>query len=105
LQRQVSFKSELYQQLQAQVTQARIELQRSEPVITIVEEPVPPMNRSAPKRKLILLLSLILGGLFGLGGAFVKSFFENTGGDAVEQKKMEEITSSFDLSRWRTSSS
>ena len=35
-----------------QVTRAELELQRSEPVITVVEEPVPPMERSAPNRPL-----------------------------------------------------
>jgi len=101
LQRQVSFKSELYQQLQAQVTQARIELQRSEPVITIVEEPVPPMNRSAPKRTLIVLLTLILGGFIGLGAAFVAAFVDSTEEDAEEQEKMEEIKASIIPERWR----
>jgi uncharacterized protein involved in exopolysaccharide biosynthesis len=101
LQRQVSFKSELYQQLQAQVTQARIELQRSEPVITIVEEPVPPMERSAPKRKLIVLLTLILGGFLGIGAAFVSAFFNNTEEDTEEQEKLEEIKASLIPERWR----
>ena len=95
LQRQVSFKSELYQQLQAQVTQARIELQRSEPVITIVEEPVPPMERSAPQRTLIVLLTLILGGFIGLGAAFVSAFLSNTEEDTEEQEKLREIRRSF----------
>ena len=101
LQRQVSFKSELYQQLQAQVTQARIELQRSEPVITIVEEPVPPMERSAPMRTLMVLLSLILGGFIGLGAAFVAAFVDSTEEDAEEQEKMEEIKASLIPERWR----
>jgi uncharacterized protein involved in exopolysaccharide biosynthesis len=94
LQRQVSFKSELYQQLQAQVTQARIELQRSEPVITVVEEPVPPLRRSAPRRMLVVLLCLILGGILGLAGAFVKSFLDSTEDDAEENEKLEEIKKS-----------
>jgi len=95
LQRQVSFKSELYQQLQAQVTQARIELQRSEPVITVVEEPVPPMERSAPKRTLIVFLTLILGGFIGIGAAFVSAFFDNTEEDTEEQEKLREIRRAF----------
>ena len=105
LQRQVSFKSELYQQLQAQVTQARIELQRSEPVITVVEEPVPTMNRSAPQRTLIVLLTLILGGFLGVGAAFVKAFFDNTEEDAEEQEKLDEIKASLIPDRLRRSTS
>jgi uncharacterized protein involved in exopolysaccharide biosynthesis len=89
LQRQVSFKSELYQQLQAQVTQARIELQRSEPVVTVVEDPVPPISRSAPKRTVIVILSLLLGGLIGLGAAFLKAALSST--RSVEKDKLQEI--------------
>jgi uncharacterized protein involved in exopolysaccharide biosynthesis len=102
LQRQVSFKSELYQQLQAQVTQARIELQRSEPVITVVEEPVPPLRRSAPRRILIVLLCFILGSILGLAGAFVKSFFDNTEEDAEENEKLKEIKGSLIPARLRS---
>jgi uncharacterized protein involved in exopolysaccharide biosynthesis len=91
LQRQVSFKSELYQQLQAQVTQARIELQRSEPVITIVEEPVPPMEPSAPQRALIVVLSLFLGVFLGVAMAFLAAFFFGQRGDQEEQEKLLEI--------------
>jgi uncharacterized protein involved in exopolysaccharide biosynthesis len=100
LQRQVSFKSELYQQLQAQVTQARIELQRSEPVITVVEEPVPPMERSAPKRTLIVVLSLILGGFLGVSAAFVSTFFDSTEDDAEGREKLEEIREKLVPMRW-----
>ena len=91
LQRQVTFASDLYSELQTQLTQARIELQRSEPVITTVEQPVPPMQRSAPKRTLIVLLSLILGGFLGVGAAFVSAFFDSTEDDAEEQEKLTEI--------------
>ena len=72
LQRQVTFASDLYSQLQGQKTKAAIELQRSEPVVTVVEEPVPPIERSAPRRTLLLLLSLIVGGIVGVGGAFIR---------------------------------
>lgn len=101
LQRQVTFASDLYSELQTQLTQARIELKRSEPVITVVEEPVPPMQRSAPKRTLIVLLSLILGGFLGIGAAFVAAFFDNTEEDDEEQEKLEEIRERLIPERWR----
>jgi uncharacterized protein involved in exopolysaccharide biosynthesis len=101
LQRQVRFASDLYSELQTQLTQARIELQRSEPVITVVERPVPPIERSAPKRTLIVLLTLILGGFLGVGAAFVSAFFNNTEEDTEEQEKLEEIKESLIPKRWR----
>ena len=38
----------------SQLTQVHFKLQRSEPVTTVVEQPVPPMERSALQRLLIL---------------------------------------------------
>ena len=102
LQRQVRFASDLYSELQTQLTQARLELQRSAPVITVVEEPVPPMERSAPKRTLIVLLSLILGGFLGIGVAFVSAFFDGTEDDAEEQEKLDEIRERLVPARYRT---
>ncbi len=105
LQRQVRFASDLYSELQTQLTQARIELQRSTPVITTVEQPVPPMERSAPKRTLIVLLSLILGGFLGIGAAFVAAFFDSTEEDAEEQEKLAEIRERLVPERWRSPAS
>ncbi|WP_263808888.1 Wzz/FepE/Etk N-terminal domain-containing protein [Salinibacter sp.] len=87
LRRQVSFKEQLYSELQSQLTQTRLDLQRRQPVVTVVEEPVPPMSRTSPKRTFIVLIALTLGGMLGTGGAFVKVFIEN----ADEQQKVLEI--------------
>lgn len=94
LQRQVRFASDLYSELQAQLTQAEIELQRSEPVLTVIEAPAPPTQRSAPRRTLIVLLSLILGGMVGIGGAFVRTFLGEQE-DEEEREKLEEIKQAF----------
>ena len=94
LQRKVRFASDLYSEFQAQRTQAEIELQRSEPVITILESPTPPMERSAPRRSLIVILSFILGGMLGIGGAFVRTFMSNQE-DGEERQKLEEVKNAF----------
>jgi len=91
LQRQVSFKEQLYSELQSQLTQTRLDLQQRQPVVTVVEEPVPPMNRSAPRRSLLVLLSLALGSFFGIGGAFVKAFLRNVQRNKEEHRKLEEL--------------
>ena len=90
LQRQVRFASDLFSELQAQRTQAEIALQRSQSVITVLEAPSPPSQRSAPRRTLIVLLSLILGGMVGVGGAFVKTFLGEQE-DQEERAKLDEI--------------
>ncbi len=76
LRRQVTFKTELYSNLQAQLTQVELELKRSQPVITILQAPFPPVLRSSPKRKRIMLLSLILGSLVGIVVIVGKIAFE-----------------------------
>jgi uncharacterized protein involved in exopolysaccharide biosynthesis len=100
LQRQVSFKEQLYSELQSQLTQTRLDLQRRQPVVTVVEQPVPPMSRSAPKRTVIVLLSLILGGFIGIGTAFVSTFFANVEEDAEEEEKLNEIREAFSPNGW-----
>jgi len=100
LQRQVSFKEQLYSELQSQLTQARLDLQRRQPVVTVVEQPVPPIERSAPQRTLIVLFSLILGGFIGVAGAFAKTFVENTEQDTEGRKKLDEIRDAFYPNGW-----
>jgi uncharacterized protein involved in exopolysaccharide biosynthesis len=97
LQRQVSFKEQLYSELQSQLTQTRLDLQRRQPVVTVVEKPVPPVNRSAPRRTLIVVLCVFFGGFIGVAGSFLKSFFESTDRDAEEKRKVEVIRESFSI--------
>lgn len=94
LQRQVRFASDLYSEFQTQRTQAEVELQRSEPVITVLESPTPPMERSAPRRSLIVILSFILGGMVGVGGAFVRTFVSDQENEE-EREKLKEIKKAF----------
>ncbi len=101
LQRQVSFKEQLYSELQSQLTQTRLDLQQRQPVVTVVEEPVPPKQRSAPNRTLMVLLSLMLGGLLGAGAAFVSAFLENVQGNDEDQQKLDEIRKSLIPDRWK----
>ena len=100
LQRQVSFKEQLYSELQSQLTQTRLDLQRRQPVATVVETPVPPMTRSAPNRTLIVVLSLIMGGFLGVSGAFVSTFFSNVDGDAEKGEKISEIQEALIPNGW-----
>jgi uncharacterized protein involved in exopolysaccharide biosynthesis len=101
LQRQVSFKEQLYGELQSQLTQTRLDLQRRQPVVTVVEEPVPPMNRSAPNRTLIVVLSVVFGGFLGMSGTFVKAFLRNAQKSEEESRKLEKLKTATSLRQWR----
>lgn len=89
LQRKVTFKSELYSDLQTQLTQAEIDLERSRPVITTLEEPVPPIDPSGPSRLLIVITGLMLGGVIGIGIAFTRALVHKL--QQQEEDKLEEI--------------
>ncbi len=91
LKRILSFKSQLYSDLQTQLTQAEIELQRSRPVITLLEAPVPPLERSAPKRTLIVIMSFILGMGLGLGLAYARVIVSDMKNNRSQAGKLAEL--------------
>jgi len=93
LERQVRFKSELYSSLQAQVTQARIQVQKSEPVTTVVEEPIPPIEASGPNPILVVVLSAFLGFFFGVGGVYIHHLVLSQSYGEKRLEKIEEIKS------------
>lgn len=90
LQRQVTFKEQLYSEIQSQLTKTRLELQRRQPVLTVVEKAVPPLKRSWPSRTLIVLVSLFFGLALGIGLALVQALV-NLRGSAEERRKVCEI--------------
>lgn len=91
LNRQVTFKTELYSHLQAQLTQVELELKRNQPVITILQAPFPPVLRSSPKRRRIMTLSLILGSLAGIVAVVIKIAFEKQMTNDVSRAEWLEI--------------
>lgn len=99
LERQLTFKSELYRDLQTQLTQEKIEFERSRPLITVLENPAPPIDPSGPGRLIILITSLMMGGMLGIGIALTKALFNK-----VEQQedahKIEEFSATL-ASMWR----
>jgi uncharacterized protein involved in exopolysaccharide biosynthesis len=100
LQRQVTFKTQLYGDLQTQLTQAQIELQRSEPVITILERPAPPIEPSGVGGKVVLLIFLLLGAAIGVALAFIKWSLDQQMTDDEERAKMEEVRNALIPKRW-----
>jgi len=94
LRREVRFKEQLYSQLQKQVTQTRLQLQREQPVVTIAENPAPPTRASAPNWTFVIVLSLVLGGLVGIAGAFLRAAVRRQGDEEETQEKMQEVRTS-----------
>ena len=74
LQRKVEFKAQLYATLQTQVTQAELELQQSKPVITAMEDPVPPLRPASSRAPFKFFVSVIFGVLAGIALAFMARY-------------------------------
>ena len=60
----------LYTSLATQYEQARIKLQEETPVVSIIEPAVVPDEKSAPRRSMIMIVSLFLGLFAGIGLLF-----------------------------------
>ena len=100
LQRQVSFKTQLYGDLQTQLTQAEIELQKSEPVITVLERPAPAIEPSGIGGKVVLIIFVLLGAAIGVAIAFVKWSLDQQMTDDEERRKMNVIRQELGLQNW-----
>ncbi len=100
LQRQVTIKTELYRELQTQLMQSEIELQHKQPVITVVEAPIQPLDPSAPRRKLIVVMSLMLGLIVGIGLVYITEFIDRLQSDKSQEQSLKEIKATLDSSRW-----
>ena len=99
LQRQVSFAAQLFSNLQSQRTQAQIELQRSEPIVTVLESPIVPLDPSGPSAKTLLLLFILLGLGLGVLIAFLKQSLNNLSSTSSNAYKLNLIRSSLNLNR------
>lgn len=99
-QRQVNFNEEIYSELQNQLTAAEIEHQRSIPVLSIIDNPVPSRSPSAPGRKLIVILITILGFFFGIIIAFIKGSIDEYANDPSAKAKIEELKDTFNIKEY-----
>ena len=67
LQREYDLAFEVYQQLSRDLEQARIKMKQDTPAFTILEQVTVPVERSSPRRGQLLLMSVFLGAVAGIG--------------------------------------
>lgn len=75
LQNEYNLAFEVYKGLATQLEQAKIKLKDETPVFTILEPASVPVEKSRPKRSLIVLLSVFIGAIIGIGIIVVKNVY------------------------------
>lgn len=73
--------SSVYKGLAQQLEQAKIAVKEETPVFTVLEPVKVPIEKSAPKKKIILVVSVFLGGFIGLGVIFGRLVWNNIKGN------------------------
>ncbi len=63
----------LYQELAKQKAQAELQLSKDTPIFSIINPMVPPKEKDAPKRALILVIYTFLGGVLSVGYVLVRT--------------------------------
>jgi tyrosine-protein kinase Etk/Wzc len=89
--RDVKVQETVWQLLNQQFYQAKIQEARDTPTIQILDEAVPPEMRSKPKRKLLILIGSFLALLFSMFFVFAAEFLERLKTDKSSSGKMEEM--------------
>jgi len=64
----------VYTELAKQLEQAKIQVKEDTPVFTIIEPVSVPLEKSKPKRAMILIISIFLGGIIGTGVVFGREY-------------------------------
>lgn len=78
LQNEYQLAFEVYSELAKQMEQARIKVKEDTPVFSVIEEVSVPIEKSKPKRSIILVIWIFLGGVLGIGLVLLKNFIEET---------------------------
>lgn len=77
LQNEYNISFDIYKGLATQLEQAKIKVKEETPVFTVLEPVRVPIDKSTPKRKIIMVVSLFLGGFVGLGFVFASNILNN----------------------------
>lgn len=74
LQSEYSIAQNVYNEMAKQLEQAKIKVKEDTPVFTILEPAMIPQEKSKPKKALILVIWIFLGGIIGTGIVFGREF-------------------------------
>lgn len=94
LKRNVTFKTEIYSELQINLSQTEIELKKNEPIIRIISKPSVPLEASSTGRSLIIIMWIILGIITGFIFHFFSIYMTEIKKDSENEEKISEIKKS-----------
>lgn len=66
---------EVYSELAKQLEQAKIRVKEDTPVFAVIEEVTVPVEKSKPKRTLMLMVFMVFGVIIGFGIVYVRHYF------------------------------
>lgn len=67
----------IYSAMAQKFEETKIVLQEQTPIVKVLEPAVVPEKKSAPRRSIIMIVSLFLGGIIGVGVFYGKMYFKN----------------------------
>jgi len=73
LESQFTVTSSVFQELAGQVEQSKIQVNKDTPIFTIIEPVSVPLERTKPKRSLIVVIWTFLGGVLAVGWSLLKA--------------------------------
>lgn len=99
LERKVTFKAELYSEIQKELTKAEIDLQKSKPVLTILENPNLPIKPSHPKKLLLIITFLLMGIIFAIFISLFINYWQSCNNNKEFKNKIDEIRANLQIKR------
>jgi tyrosine-protein kinase Etk/Wzc len=92
LMREVKVQETVWELLNQQYYQAKIQEARDTPTIQVLDEAVPPELRTKPKRKLLVLIGSFLALMISIFWAFVSEYVDRVKSDTANYSKTKEIS-------------
>lgn len=77
----------VYNELAKQLEQAKLAVKESKPILTVIDPVVVPVQKSAPRRSMILVVFIFLGVIVGTGWVLIKPFFADIAQNVKKDKE------------------
>jgi len=95
LTRDVKVQETVWELLNRQYYQAKIEEARNTPTVQVLDPALPPVYRSAPNRKMIVIVLGLLSLVLSIAVVFVESYWNSLDQNSQEKKRVEKIKQEF----------